>query len=210
MSTPITNNESPRAVEYYRAFHSAIEAASHAMSVWTQGRVRVSLDEICEMPLEEVGAAIANAQDTAMIVSLGVVGDVGGQFLFTLDDAGAAKLAGLLLNRPPRSVAEWGEIERSALLETGNILGSAYLSALTNLTGVRLFPTPPEALRDYLGCVLEQAVMVQALQSDTVLLARTCFKHGDELVDWNLLFVPSPELLELLRIAAASPGGDRP
>jgi chemotaxis protein CheC len=203
MNMQITGDASSRTVDHYRNFSPAIEAASHAMSVWTQGRVQMSLDEICEMPLEEVGSAIAHTQETAIIVSLGVVGEVGGQFLFTLDDAGASKLAGLLLDRAPRAIAEWGEIERSALLETGNILGSAYLSALTNLTGVRLFPTPPEVLRDYLGCALEQAVMLQALQADTVLLARTCFKHGGESVDWNLLFVPSPELLELLRNSAA-------
>ena len=200
-----TELESPRQVAWERVFGPAIQAASHAMSVWTQGRVTLSLDEVRELPLVELGSAVESAQDTATVVVLGVIGEVSGQFLVTVDDEGAAALAALLLNRPPRPFADWGEIERSALMETGNILGSAYLSALTKMTGLRLFPTPPEMLRDYLVCILEHAAMMQAMESDYVLLARTCFRHQNECVNWNMLFVPSPELLNLLRDIAAQP-----
>jgi chemotaxis protein CheC len=201
---------SPAQQDWNRVFQPAIEAASHAMSVWTHERVSLTLDEVREVPLDGVDASIENSESPATVVSVGVVGEVGGQFLLVLDDEGAEKLAALLLDREPRAMAEWGELERSALLETGNILGSAYLSALTALTGLRLFPTPPELLCEFLGCVLEQAVLIQALQSDTVLLARTCFRHRQERVAWSLLFAPSPELLALLRDSAGQLDGVRP
>lgn len=175
------------------------------MSIWTQGRVTLSLDEIRELPLVELGEAIHGSQEIATVVALDVRGDVGGQFLLTVDDDGAADLAGMLLNRAPRPFAEWGEIERSALMETGNILGSAYLSALTNITGLSLFPSPPQMLRDYLVGILEQAVMAQAIESDYVLLARTCFRHLNHGVDWNVIFVPSPDLMEVLRKSITAP-----
>ncbi|MCE9608344.1 MAG: chemotaxis protein CheC [Planctomycetia bacterium] len=192
-------------IEWERVFGPAIEAASRAMSIWTQGRVTLSLDEIRELPLVELGEAIHGSQEIATVVALDVRGDVGGQFLLTVDDDGAADLAGMLLNRAPRPFAEWGEIERSALMETGNILGSAYLSALTNITGLSLFPSPPQMLRDYLVGILEQAVMAQAIESDYVLLARTCFRHLNHGVDWNVIFVPSPDLMEVLRKSITAP-----
>jgi len=194
-----SNQQAAVCIEWEQVFGPAIEAASRAMSTWTQGRVTLSLDEIRELPLVELGEAIQGGQEIATVVALDVRGDVGGQFLLTVDDDGAAKLAGLLLNRAPRPFAEWDEIERSALMETGNILGSAYLSALTNITGLSLFPSPPQMLRDYVVGILEQAVMAQAIESDYVLLARTCFRHLEEDVDWNMIFVPSPELMDLLR-----------
>ena len=200
--------ESSEQTSWERVFAPAIQAASKAMAVWTQGRVTLSLDEVRELPLESVGTAVESAQEIATVVALGVMGEVSGQFLITVDDAGASKLAALLLNRAPRELAEWGEIERSALMETGNILGSAYLNALTNITGLRLFPTPPELLRDYLACILQQAVMTQAMESETVLFARTCFRHDNERVDWNLPFIPSPELLTLLRSAVDGPAAN--
>jgi len=192
-------------VEWEQVFGPAIEAASRAMSTWTQGRVTLSLDDIRELPLVEIGEAIQGGQEIATVVALDVRGDVGGQFLLTVDDDGAAELAGLLLNRAPRPFAEWGELERSALMETGNILGSAYLSAMTSITGLSLFPSPPQMLRDYLIGILEQAVMAQAIESDYVLLARTCFRHLNRGVDWNMIFVPSPDLMEVLRNSIAVP-----
>ena len=36
---------------------------------------------------------------------------------------------------------EWSELEKSALTETGNILGCAYVNALTRLIGTDLVPS---------------------------------------------------------------------
>src|SRR5690606_39430914 len=55
----------------------------------------------------------------------------------------------------------------------------------------------------YAMSVVEQAVMTQALTEDRVLLCRTRFTRLGERVEWNLIFVPSPELLQLLRETAA-------
>ncbi len=199
-----TNEITPIPICWETVFGPAIQAASQAMGVWTHGRVTLSLDEVCEMPLGDIESVIPGVNETSTIVILGVAGEVGGQMLLSIDDHAAMKLTSLLLNREPRALEAWGEIERSALMETGNILSSAFLSEMTNLTGVRLFPTPPMILHDYIAGVLEQAVMMQAIESDNVLLARTCFRHLDERVNWNMVFVPSVELLHLLRIVAGA------
>jgi len=201
----ILQNSSTTRNEWEGIFRSAIEAASRALSIWTQGRLTVLLDEVCEIPLVELAGAVQGGLEVATVVALDVRGEVGGQFLLTVDDDGAAKLAGMLLNRSPRPCVEWSELERSALMETGNILGSAYLSALTEITGLRLFPSPPQILRDYLVGILEQAVMAQALESDSVLLARTCFRHRNEDIAWNMIFIPSPDLMDLLRKVRVAP-----
>lgn len=193
------------AVAWNRVFGPAIEAASRAMSIWTQGRVTLTLDEVRELPLMELGAAVQAGDEIATVVSLDVKGEVGGKFILAIDDDGAAKLAALLLDRAPQPLDKWSAIERSALMETGNILGSAYLSALAAVTGLPLFPSPPAMSRDYLICLLEQAVMVQAIESDDLLLVRTCFRHLEEKVDWNMIFVPSPELMQVLRRSSTAP-----
>lgn len=190
--------------QWERVFAPAIHTASQAMATWTEGRVSLTLEEVCEVPLEEVGRLVEGSQEVSTVVALGVNGAAGGQFLVSIDDAGASLLIGMLLNRPSRPFAEWSELEYSVLMETGNILGSAYLNALTSLTGERLFPTPPQLLRDYLTSILEQAVLSQAFDSDSVLLARTGFRHRTERVEWNMLFVPSPEMLQLLQSVSHS------
>lgn len=201
----IIERDEPKLLDWNHVFGPAIEAASRALTVWTQGRVSLTLDEVRELPLVDLGEAIPGGDAVATVVSLDVCGDVGGQFLLALDDEGASRLAALLLDRPSRPFSDWTEIDRSALLETGNILGSAYLSALTGVTGLTLFPSPPTMTRDYLACLLEQAVMVQAVENDELLLVRTCFRHLNEKIDWNMVFVPSPELMNVLRTATNVP-----
>jgi len=185
-------------------FAPAIEKASSAMCAWTNGEVSLALDEVREVAVEEVAETLDLTDELSTMVMLAVGGDMGGQLILTFDRDNACRLIGSLLNRDVELDQEWGELETSALQETGNILGSAYLNAITALTGRRFWPTPPMVIEDYAMSVVEQAVMTQALIEDRVLLCRTRFTRLGERVEWNLIFVPSPELLLLLRETAAT------
>ena len=138
------------------------------------------------------------------MVMLAVGGAMGGQLILTFDRENACRLIGSLLNRDVELDQEWGELETSALQETGNILSSAYLNSITALTGRRFWPSPPLVTEDYAMSVVEQAVMTQAVTEDRVLLCRTRFSRLGKRVEWNVIFVPSPELLQLLRDTAAT------
>lgn len=185
-------------------FAPAIDKASSAMSAWTHGEVTLALDEVREVAVEEVATTLDLTDELSTLVMLAVGGDLGGQLILTFDRLNACRLIESLLGRTVDSECAWGELEISALQETGNILGSAYLNAMTALTGRRFWPSPPLVTEDYAMSVVEQAVMTQAMIEDRVLLCRTRFTRLGQRVEWNLIFVPSPELLELLRETAAT------
>lgn len=185
-------------------FAPAIEKASSAMSAWTNGEVSLALDEVREVAVEEVAEALDLGDELSTMVMLAVGGAMGGQLILTFDRENACRLIGSLLNRDVELDQEWGELETSALQETGNILSSAYLNAITALTGRRFWPSPPLVTEDYAMSVVEQAVMTQAVTEDRVLLCRTRFSRLGKRVEWNVIFVPSPELLQLLRDTAAT------
>ena len=184
-------------------FAPAIENASSAMSAWTSGQVSLTLDEVREVAVEEVAEALELTDELSTLVMLAVGGTMGGQLILSFDRDNACRLIASLLNRDVEFDREWGVLEISALQETGNILSSAYLNAITALTGRRFWPSPPLVTEDYAMSVVEQAVMTQALTEDRVLLCRTRFSRLGERVEWNLIFVPSPELLQLIRETAA-------
>ena len=89
---------------------------------------------------------------------------------------------------------DWSELEKSALTETGNILGCAYVNAITRLIDHPLVPSAPYFVQDYGASVLQQALMAQAAATDTVLICRTGFYHEGEELNWLLLFVPTVAL----------------
>jgi chemotaxis protein CheC len=185
-------------------FAAATRRASGAMSSWTNGQVSLSLDEVREAPLEEVAADLDLSDDLLTMVVLGIQGDATGQLLLSFDDVSGRKLAATLLRRPVAEAGAWTELDQSAVMETGNILASAYLGELSRLTDRHLVPTPPFFVQDYGVSVLEQALAAQAVISDRVLIGRTCFEFNQQQVNWSLYFVPGEELLQLLLSAVTS------
>ena len=128
------------------------------------------------------------------MVVLSLEGEIGGEMILTFDEVNGRQLAASLLGRPVGDNPQWSELEKSALTETGNILGCAYVNAITRLIDHELVPSAPYFIQDFGASVLQQALMVQALTSDQVLICRTGFhKEGAEL-NWHVLFVPTAAL----------------
>jgi chemotaxis protein CheC len=172
-------------------FAAATGDASVAMCRWTDGIITLSLDEVREIPLADASAELSFGDELLTMIVLCLDGEVGGQMILTFDEKNGRELAASLLDRPVVADSEWTEWERSALNETGNILGCAYLNALTRLIGVDLVPTPPYFVQDYGASVLQQALVAQAAFTDTVLVCRTGFHRKGEELNWRVVFVPN-------------------
>jgi chemotaxis protein CheC len=84
-------------------------------------------------------------------------------------------------------------------LETGNILGCAYINALTRLIGVDLRPSVPYFIQDFASSVLQQALMTQAVAGDNLMLCDIGFHRQGSKLDWRVVFVPTPGLQESLQ-----------
>jgi chemotaxis protein CheC len=186
--------ERPQLNVLHHLFASATHDASAAMCRWTDGLITLTLDEVREIPLEDVTTELNLGDDLLTMVVLTMPGEVGGEMILTFDEVNGRQLAASLLHRPVDDNPRWTELEKSALTETGNILGCAYVNAITRLIDRELVPSPPYFIQDFGASVLEQALMVQALTSDQVLVCRTGFhKEGAEL-NWRVLFLPTSPL----------------
>jgi chemotaxis protein CheC len=185
----------------HQVFQLATDNASTAMCRWTHGRVSLSLDRVDELPLEQVAQSLEIGDELLTMVILTLDGDDGGQLIITFDEVNGRRLAASLLHREMCHEPEWTSLEKSALNETGNILGCAYLGALTHLVDLELVPSPPYFVQDFGASVLEQALMSQAMTEDKVLVCRTGFHRDGENLNWNVIFVPGAELRAKLESA---------
>lgn len=180
-------------------FASATHDASAAMCRWTDGIITVALDEVRLLALEDVAVALTVGDEPLTMVVMTLDGERGGSIILMFDDLNGRQLAASLLGREPGTEPEWSELEKSALMETGNILGCAYLNALTRLVGMDLLPSPPYFIQDFGASVLEQALMVQAAAGDSLLLCDIGFHRRGAKLDWRVVFVPTPGLQALLQ-----------
>jgi chemotaxis protein CheC len=183
----------------YELFASATHDASAAMCRWTNGLITVTLDQVREIALEEIGDELEIGDEPLTMVVLTISGDVGGNLILLFDEAGGRQLAASLLGHEPSTASDWSNLEKSALTETGNILGCAYVNALVRLIGSDLMPSAPYFIQDYGASVVQQAVMTQVVTSDRLLLCQIGFCRKDRQLDWRVVFVPTKGMQEAMR-----------
>lgn len=193
MDTTSTNK--PRQLHVLQdLLKAATFEASSAMSVWTGGEISLTLDCIREIPLEMISEEFDLGMDLMTMVVLTIEGDAGGTMILSFDEENGRQLAASLFNQPMETGDDWSDLEKSALMETGNILGCAYFNAIARLLQCEFVPSPPDFLQDYGLCVLEQALMEQAMTSSDVMICQTTFLKGAEKLNWHILFIPNPSM----------------
>jgi len=183
----------------HELFASATHDASAAMCRWTDGLITVTLDEVRQIALEEVSDELGIGDELLTMVVLTLQGEVGGNMILVFDERGGRQLAASLLQSEVGTEPEWSDIEKSALTETGNILGCAYVNAISRLIGTDLAPSAPYFIQDFGASVLQQAVMTQALSSDTLLLCEIGFHREGEELDWRIVFVPTQGMQDAMQ-----------
>jgi chemotaxis protein CheC len=188
----ICNPQTPVHDGLRRLFAAATRDAAEAMHRWIGHPVRLTLEEVRRLPLDDACAALEVGDETMTTVVLTLEGEYGGVLLMMFDDRNGRRLADSLLGCSP-SDNEWSELERSALTETGNIFGCAYVGEIAGLIDRLLVPSPPMFVRDYGASVLEQA-LAEGAAADELLVCRTRFRHEDVDLSWLLVFFPTVNL----------------
>lgn len=186
-------------------FRLGSEDASLALSRWLGRPARIRVEQVEQIPLSEATAVLGDAERPLCFCAMALEGRLTGELILAFDDASGLALADLLLERPVGTAAQWGEIEKSAALETANIIGCAYLNALARSfrgegsVEKSILPSPPRFVRDFAASLMEFALMNQAIASEVVFLTRTEFHIEESPVDCSLLFVPDAGSLDDLR-----------
>jgi chemotaxis protein CheC len=149
--------------------------AATALSTMIGAPVAMEVPRAEVLPVERIPEEVGGGDAVAVAVLLGVTGEAPGHMLLTMGLASARAIVAVLLGCPAGDPEDPGfdEMELSALQEVGNILTSAYLGAMSALTGLRLEPTPPALGVDLADALLGSALAQVAGEAETALLIET-------------------------------------
>lgn len=180
-------------------FHQGSVDASRAFEKWLGRPASIELDALMALPLSEATGVLDVGDEPVCFCSAEIRGLFGGELILAFDDASGLALADLLLDQPVGATQEWSEMATSAVLETANILGCAFLNSLARSfsrtdAAAEILPTPPRFSREFAECLLEFALMGQAAASDEVVVASTRFQVDQVPLNWTLLLVPDGQL----------------
>jgi chemotaxis protein CheC len=130
-----------------------------------------------------------------LAVGVKLEGPLTGDLLLALPEDDAATLAGML-GFPPRG-ARWSEMAESALMESGNIVGSAFVTAVGTLVGEKLLLSVPTLARGSGKACIERLVA----HAGSVALATRFSASGADggpALEGLILVMPEPERIAKL------------
>ncbi len=174
--------------------------AATALSQMTSRKIMISVPEVSVRRLEEVAELVGPSDAVIAGVLMHVMGDLTGRTLVVLDQESAYSLCEMLLRRPRTGQAGFDAMEQSTIKETGNILCSAYLNALSDFLGMMLVPSVPALVVDLAGAVLTTAYLNFGHERDALFCVETTFRieGSARALTGQFLLMPDPPALQAI------------
>jgi chemotaxis protein CheC len=153
--------------------------AATALSQMTNRRIMISVPTIYITHLDDVPQQLGDGRTVVVGVLMHMMGDLTGRTLLLVPEANAQVLCDLLLSRAVGTTHSLGVLEQSALKEAGNILGAAYLNALSDFMKMMLLPSVPSLVIDSAAAVLTSAYLNFGRERDYVFCIETRFEFDE-------------------------------
>lgn len=169
--------------------------ATTALAELINCKVDMSVPQVRMLEFNELGDILGGEEMILVGIYLMVEGDIDGSMMFTLPQESALhlvnKLMAGMLGMPEKDIAEmeFGEMELSAMKEVGNIITGAYLNALSTITNLKIYPSPPQIGIDYAGALLSVPAAEFGIMGDNILLIQTKFSDDMDL-DGYFIMIP--------------------
>ena len=113
--------------------------------------------------------------------------------MFMMDKRSARHIVDLLMNQEmnDEELKEFSEMDLSALQEIGNIIAGAYLSSLSQLTGMTIASSVPYLSIDMAGAILSVPAIEFGKVGDKALLIQSQFGEEEKKVNGYFILIPS-------------------
>lgn len=164
--------------------------AATALAKLLDKRIEMKVPQVRIMKFSEVSDVLGGAETPVVGILLRIQGDISGSMMFILDEPSARLLVNILMGKPLEADLDFDEMSSSVLTEIGNILAGSYLSALSNMTNLRIMPDVPALAMDMAGAILSVPAIEFGKTSDTVLYIENVFTDGHDSVIGDLFLVP--------------------
>lgn len=149
------------------------------------------------------GGAIADFLGTLdrdlVAVGLRLGGVLAGHLVLVLTDPDARRLA-KHLGHPVPDVGSWDSVTDSSIMESGNIVASAFVSAIADMLGDRLLPSIPALARGGGRDCLDRLVDRELCR---VAFATRFMSRGAEAIEGLILVIPEEREIPALLAALA-------
>lgn len=172
--------------------------AATALSQLLNREVRITLPEVRIMEYNEAIAWIGGPEAITTGVLVRITGQLNGIMLSVQPLDFVNLVLGSMLDKTISDFSELGDMERSALVEVGNIMISTFINALAGLADMTVELTVPCLTIDMQGAILAVPMAEFGGQTDYLMTIGSNFVMNDKNVPCRLLLSPDVRSLNYL------------
>jgi len=167
-----------------------------ALSTIIGKKVDMQVPKVKILDFKDVSDIFGSADTIIVGIYFDLEGDVKGNILFALDIKSASSLIWKLIGLEVKE--DFGELEKSALEEIGNIMAGSYVSSLSTLTSLNMKISPPAISIDMAGAILSVPAIKYGEISDKILFIETQFIEGEKLIKGDFFLIPDINSFDLI------------
>lgn len=172
--------------------------ATTALAKMMNMKIDMNVPRVELVPFTNLPDTFGSAEEVLAGILVQLDGDIKGMMMFLVKEESAHHLVDSLMGGMVQSGnGEFSEMELSALSEIGNIIIGAYLSAMSNLTNLKIASSVPYISIDMAGALLSVPAIEFGKLGDKVLLIETQFGELD-FVNGYFLMVPELESYDVI------------
>lgn len=169
--------------------------AATALAALLERPIVQSVPNVVLIPLSDMPEQLGGAEKIVVAGLLDISGEVSGFFMVVLEFDQAEKIISMMLNKRVRakkadSIRRFTAMEKSVISETVNILGGSYLTAISELTGLKAYPSTPYLCIDMVGAVLNIAIAEAGKTGDFAIFFQSELCNEKERIIGDLFLLP--------------------
>jgi chemotaxis protein CheC len=163
--------------------------AAHAATTLSQmldSQIGMNVPEINIVDISKVGEFLSDELTTMVVFEL--QGDIphGGFLVLHFPRDSAIRTAGIMQGSAGADHT-FDEMDQSTILEVGNIMISAFLSATSDLLGFIMLPSPPVLVVDMAHAAITSLIAQMTIEVDDVILFRVKLTSEEHHISGNIL-----------------------
>ena len=160
--------------------------------------VDIAIPDIGIRGFNDAYAALGGADAIMVGTLLMLSGGISGMMMYLMPVDVACDLINLLMFTEIKSHEEIDEMSFSAINEVSNIMSGSFVSAIAEMTSLKIDISPPEARLDMLGSIMSVPSIYFAKISDTLLLIQNELEISGKKTRASVLLLPDMPSLEKL------------
>ncbi|MFJ7970821.1 chemotaxis protein CheC [Psychrobacillus sp. NPDC096389] len=178
--------------------------AATALSTLLNKKIDMKVPKVEMVSFDDMMDLAGGPENVVAGIYLRIEGDVTGSMFFILPVEQANRFIRALVQDSSLDfqTGEVSELGASAMQELGNILSGSYLSALSDFTSLKIYPTVPALSVDMVGAIVSFGLVEVSHVSDYVIVIDTAIteesKPDGESVKGHFFLLPDPDSFDAI------------